>query len=252
MIEIRISRGFRNCHGAVYRSLQKKNTKSLTCLPSPQSQWRRCQSQFCIIDRTNIKQDKISRFANQLGCRRYFSKDVQSENNADETPDIDIDAETKPLPTLSADDLNLATQAVNEDQQTLDSTQSAGFNIDHIPGTSKGGSRKLLIIYTCNVCNTRSAKRFTERAYNHGVVLVRCPKCESLHLIADRLGYFSDNEDGKGWDIERFMKSIGQEDNVKVATEGREVLEVTLKDVLGDKMPTGVQEEAEHGSEKKT
>jgi len=165
------------------------------------------------------------------------------------TPTDGINGEmndTKPLISLSDDDLKLAIQAANEDQdQGLSATTNSSINIDQIPGTSKGGSRKLAIIFTCTVCNTRSAKKFTERAYNHGVVLIRCPKCEGLHLIADRLGYFGDTNGGKGWDIETFMKSIGQEDNIKVATEGQEVFEVTLKDVLGDKIHESLEEPEE-------
>ena len=181
-----------------------------------------------------------SRTACNFQLLRSFSSDPPNGGNSDETKKIHD--ETKPLSRLSDDDLHLAIQAANEDEDGgLSATTNSSINIDQIPGTSKGGSRKLAIIFTCNVCNTRSAKRFTERAYNHGVVLIRCPKCDSLHLIADRLGYFSDKDDGKGWDIETFMKSIGQEDNIKVATEGQEVFEVTLKDVLGDKIHDSVE-----------
>ena len=188
--------------------------------------------------------------------RRFFSKDAVSTTPSEMGIPVPAEGKIKSISNehISNNDLNLAIQAANEDlgqelsdsDSNLDSDSdpaSVPLNIENIPGTSKGGSRKLAIIFTCNVCETRSAKRFTEQAYNHGVVLVRCPKCESLHLIADRLGYFSDNNDngngngGKGWDIETFMASIGQEDNVRVAAEGKEVLEVTLKDVLGDKMP---------------
>mmetsp|Transcript_20010 Transcript_20010/g.41847 ORF Transcript_20010/g.41847 Transcript_20010/m.41847 type:complete len:183 (-) Transcript_20010:17-565(-) len=92
-----------------------------------------------------------------------------------------------------------------------------------VPGAEKGG-KKLAIVYTCKVCNTRSAKRFTENAYLNGVVLVRCPGCENLHLIADRLGFFEDREGG-GWDVEKFLKEKGED--VTAVHEGN-VLEVRV------------------------
>ena len=96
-----------------------------------------------------------------------------------------------------------------------------------IPGAQKGG-KKLAIVFTCTVCNTRSAKQFTEQAYNHGVVIVQCPGCNNRHLIADNLGFFED-EDG-GWNIEKAMEKLGE--NV-VAVNDDNVMELTIDDIYG-------------------
>lgn len=106
----------------------------------------------------------------------------------------------------------------------------SGLNVVNLPGAQTGGGRKLAIVFTCTVCNTRSAKQFTERAYQHGVVIVRCPGCQNLHLIADRLGYFSDTDNG-GWDITKIQQLTGQ-DNVKTVTNDN-VMEITLEDLIG-------------------
>jgi protein import protein ZIM17 len=118
---------------------------------------------------------------------------------------------------VSQADLDLAVQAVAENETT---------GLTDLPGAQKGG-KKLAIVFTCKVCNTRAAKQFTEHAYQHGVVMVRCPGCEKYHLIADRLNFFGDDS----WDIETFMASMGE--NVRAVTNDN-VLELTVEDLMGD------------------
>ncbi|GLE05995.1 hypothetical protein PINS_up015206 [Pythium insidiosum] len=82
------------------------------------------------------------------------------------------------------------------------------------------------MLFTCTVCNTRSAKTISKHAYYKGVVLARCPGCENLHLIADRLGWFED----ESTDVESMLKQRGE--NVKVVTH-ENVLELTEEDIIG-------------------
>jgi hypothetical protein len=51
----------------------------------------------------------------------------------------------------------------------------------------------MAIVFTCAKCDTRAVKAFTRQAYEAGLVLINCPGCQSMHLIADHLGWFGDS-----------------------------------------------------------
>jgi hypothetical protein len=51
----------------------------------------------------------------------------------------------------------------------------------------------MLVLYTCRVCDTRSARQISKQGYHKGSVVVRCPGCKNLHLLSDHLGFFDDD-----------------------------------------------------------
>ncbi|ETI56701.1 hypothetical protein F441_00854 [Phytophthora nicotianae CJ01A1] len=107
-------------------------------------------------------------------------------------------------------------------ESTVSATEYSGA-----PGVESPGE-KFVMVYTCSVCETRSAKTISKHAYYNGVVLVRCPGCENLHLVADRLGWFEDDST----DVESLLKQKGE--SVRFVT-GENVLELTENDILGSK-----------------
>lgn len=150
------------------------------------------------------------------------------------------------------------------------STPSDTANI--FPGAQHGGD-KMAIVFTCRVCNTRTGKTMTkvrhtppfiatpapapllgngvwlpredrltraappQQAYHHGVVLARCPGCDNLHLIADRLGWFEE----ESTDIMDIIRKRGEE--AKFVRSEEDLLELALEDVAGaDKVEEAVRE----------
>jgi protein import protein ZIM17 len=93
-----------------------------------------------------------------------------------------------------------------------------------VPGVVTEGE-KYVIVFTCKVCNNRSAKKISKQGYHHGCVIVKCPACNNKHLIADRLGVFEDDS----WDVFSHLESIGQSNEIKIVSEVDGVFEVIKK-----------------------
>ena len=58
------------------------------------------------------------------------------------------------------------------------------------PGVRVHADGNFVAVYTCKICETRSARLISKRAYSHGIVLLRCPGCDNHHLLADNIGMF--------------------------------------------------------------
>ncbi|KAF9180528.1 hypothetical protein BGZ51_006117 [Haplosporangium sp. Z 767] len=65
---------------------------------------------------------------------------------------------------------------------------------------------RMLIGFTCTVCNHRSHKTMSKHAYTHGVVIMQCDHCKNRHLIADHLGWFKNG----GVTVEDLVKERGE------------------------------------------
>lgn len=87
----------------------------------------------------------------------------------------------------------------------------------------------LAMLFTCKVCETRSAKTMSRATYETGIVIVRCPKCRNLHLIADRLGWF-----GEPGSVEDFLEHQG----VSVRKGLEASYEFSVEDLAGWTPPT--------------
>lgn len=74
-------------------------------------------------------------------------------------------------------------------------------------------SEKMGLVFTCNVCETRVARKISRRAYKEGTCLVKCPGCAKYHVIADNLGSYAAVTErvGGGKNVEDFAKASGEQ-----------------------------------------
>lgn len=131
---------------------------------------------------------------------------------------------------------SVAAVAVQKDDEDREPTETGTGAEKTLPPLKAGipgvrySEHTMAIVFTCKVCDTRAAKSFSKKSYDHGVVIVRCPGCDNLHLVADRLGWFDD----ESWDVQKALSKMG--DNV-VAVNDDNVMQLTPKDIIGTDEP---------------
>lgn len=188
-------------------SLPKQEEISL--ISSGQSSWLRC---FHTSELRSYKFDKdsLNDFASLLSprtktpftqqySRRYFSAEKVSENEKEPINEKETKTNTNPPIEIAA-----ASPIEGEEQPQA-----------KIPG-------RMAILFTCKKCETRTARSFSKQAYTEGVVLIRCPGCKGLHLIADNLGWF-----GEERNIEEILTNMGTP--IKVISQ--DMLEYVVENV---------------------
>jgi len=172
-------------------------------------------------------------------CRRCYG----SKSNDEETAKDDDDNNSSSSKHQTSESCSTNTNVTVRQKNSLEEEEREEIRI---PGAQAGG-KKLAIVYTCKVCNTRSIKQFSEHSYQNGVVLVKCPGCQNLHLIADRLGWFEDqNPDGTGWDIQSALEKLGEHVNV---VNNDNVLELSIEDLVGGKVVAANDDDDDDGGE---
>lgn len=101
--------------------------------------------------------------------------------------------------TKQSKDENYATHE-NLDISSANKEINVNINSTNVPGTP--GDEAYVMAFTCGKCNTRAARRFSKKAYHDGLVIIRCPGCQVLHLVADNIGWMDTHK----YNIEMEMK----------------------------------------------
>ncbi len=96
------------------------------------------------------------------------------------------------------------------EEKTIESSSSNSIARPEIvrPKDRGGVAEKMLIVYTCKVCNTRNSQEISKIAYQEGIVVSKCSNCKTSHLVADNTGKLDMAEYGKK--IDTYLESKGE------------------------------------------
>ncbi|KAF9432581.1 hypothetical protein BGZ76_010595 [Entomortierella beljakovae] len=113
-----------------------------------------------------------------------------------------------PIRTLDQHNRDPSTPSDTDNEKSLEDTIETHIQPQHTnpmpPNTDP--KARMLIGFTCTVCNHRSHKTMSKHSYNHGVVIMQCDSCKNRHLIADHLGWFKNG----GVTVEDLVKEKGE------------------------------------------
>lgn len=118
-------------------------------------------------------------------------------------------ARRPPLCTISSSAASADEESNGQLPTTAAETQTSAGEGKTVLGSV--GADRIGVVFTCTAdnCGQRIVKSVRRQSYEKGTVVVKCPKCEKIHVIADHLGMYADITGGKK-NIEEIAKAKGQ------------------------------------------
>ncbi|CAD2107055.1 Hsp70-escort protein 1, putative DNL-type zinc finger protein, putative [Plasmodium vinckei] len=157
--------------------------------------------------------NKYNNIAFAYPTNNYSTNNTYQENgshNSTNTTTFDKNSQTEINPSDNNKNKNNTTDIINISKNNLDDNEICDTETSNkqtnVEDDKKKKKEYMVLMFTCKICEKKSAKKFSKQAYNNGVVIIRCPQCNNLHLISDQLGWF---QDGKT-NIEQIIQEKGE------------------------------------------
>ncbi|VTZ66573.1 DNL-type zinc finger protein, putative [Plasmodium chabaudi chabaudi] len=161
----------------------------------------------------NVKSIKrYNNIAFAYPTNNYNTKNIYQENgfhSSTSSTTFDKHNQTEINPNDNNQNKSNTTDMINISNKNLGDHEICETETSNEETTEDGKNRNkeyMVLMFTCKICEKKSAKKFSKQAYNNGVVIIRCPQCSNLHLISDQLGWF---QDGKT-NIEQIIQEKGE------------------------------------------